>query len=69
MRHIQYWIKLDKELDRMPMVSSVQHKPSPLRQLTKQLQQLSIQHTMASQTTALDSPPTQTSEGTHSVVD
>jgi hypothetical protein len=30
--------------------------------LTKQLQQLSIQHSAASQTTALAAPPTQTSE-------
>jgi hypothetical protein len=34
--------------------------------LTKQLQQLSIQHSAASQTTALAAPPTQTSE-IHSV--
>jgi hypothetical protein len=34
----------------------------PVKQLTKQLQQLSIQHTTASQTTTLAAPPTQTSE-------
>ena len=33
-----------------------------VEQLTKQLQQLSIQHTSASQTTTLDAPPTQMSE-------
>jgi hypothetical protein len=38
----------------------------PAEQLTKQLQQLSIQHSAASQTTALAAPPTQTSE-VHSV--
>jgi hypothetical protein len=42
------------------IVSSAQTKPA--EQLTKQLQQLSIQHTATSQTTALASPPTQTSE-------
>ena len=30
MCHIWYWIKLDRELDHMPMVLLVQHKPSPL---------------------------------------
>jgi hypothetical protein len=35
---------------------------NPTEQLTKQLQQLSIQHTVASQTTALATPPTQMSE-------
>jgi ribosomal protein L44E len=30
MHHDQYWIKLDKESDHMPMVLLVQHKPSPL---------------------------------------
>jgi hypothetical protein len=42
------------------IVGSAQTKPA--EQLTKQLQQLSIQHTAASQTTALAAPPTQTSE-------
>jgi hypothetical protein len=46
------------------IVGSSQTKPA--EQLTKQLQQLSIQHSAASQTTALTSPPTQTSE-VHSV--
>jgi hypothetical protein len=41
-------------------------KTKPAEQLTKQLQQLSIQHSMPSQTTALDTPPTQTSK-VHSV--
>jgi hypothetical protein len=62
MCHIQYWIKLDRELDHMPMVLLVQHKQSPAEQLTKRLQQLSIQHTAASQTTALAAPPTKMSE-------
>jgi hypothetical protein len=35
---------------------------NPTKQLTKQLQQLSIQHTMANQTTSLASPPTKTSD-------
>jgi hypothetical protein len=35
---------------------------NPTEQLTKQLQQLSIQHTMASQTTVLAAPPTKTSD-------
>jgi hypothetical protein len=35
---------------------------NPTEQLTKQLQQLSIQHTTTSQTTALAAPPTKTSE-------
>jgi hypothetical protein len=34
----------------------------PAKQLTKQLQQLSIQHSAAIQTTALAAPPTQTLE-------
>ena len=42
------------------IVGSTQTKPT--EQLTKQLQQLSIQHTETSQTTALAAPPTQTSE-------
>jgi hypothetical protein len=33
---------------------------NPTEQLMKQLQQLSIQHTVASQTTALAAPPTKT---------
>jgi hypothetical protein len=35
---------------------------NPTKQLTKQLQQLSIQHTTTIQTTALATPPTQTLE-------
>jgi hypothetical protein len=46
------------------IVGSTQTKPA--EQLTKQLQQLSIQHSVASQTTSLAAPPTQTSE-VHSV--
>ena len=46
------------------IVGSAQTKPA--EQLTKQLQQLSIQHSAASQTTTLAAPPTQTSE-VHSV--
>jgi hypothetical protein len=46
------------------IVGSTQTKPA--EQLTKQLQQLSIQHSVASQTPALAAPPTQTSE-VHSV--
>jgi hypothetical protein len=46
------------------IVGSAQTKPA--EQLTKQLQQLSIQHSAASQTSALAAPPTQTSE-VHSV--
>jgi hypothetical protein len=46
------------------IVGSAQTKPA--EQLTKQLQQLSIQHSAASQTTALAAPPSQTSE-VHSV--
>jgi hypothetical protein len=46
------------------IVGSAQTKLA--EKLTKQLQQLSIQHTTASQTTTLDAPPTQTSE-VHSV--
>jgi hypothetical protein len=42
------------------IVGSAQTKPA--EQLTKKLQQLSIQHSAASQTTALVAPPTQTSE-------
>jgi hypothetical protein len=42
------------------IVGSAQTKPA--EQLIKQLQQLSIQHSAASQTTALAAPPTQTSE-------
>jgi hypothetical protein len=42
------------------IVGSTQTKPA--EQLKKQLQQLSIQHTAASQTTTLAAPPTQTSE-------
>jgi hypothetical protein len=42
------------------IVGSTQTKPA--EQLTKQLQQLSIQHSAASKTTALAAPPTQTSE-------
>jgi hypothetical protein len=41
-------------------IGSAQTKP--IEQLKKQLQQLSIQHSVASQTTALVSPPTQMSE-------
>jgi hypothetical protein len=40
------------------IVSLAQTKPA--EQLTKKLQQLSIQHRAANQTTALASPPTQT---------
>jgi hypothetical protein len=46
------------------IVGSAQTKPT--EKLTKQLQQLSIQHSAANQTNALASPPTQTSE-VHSV--
>jgi hypothetical protein len=46
------------------IVGSAQTKPA--EQLTKQLQQLSIQHSAASQTTASAAPPAQTSE-VHSV--
>jgi hypothetical protein len=46
------------------IVGSAQTKPA--EQLTKQLQQLSIQHSAASQATASAAPPTQTSE-VHSV--
>jgi hypothetical protein len=46
------------------IVGSTQTKPT--EQLTKQLQNLSIQHSAASQTTALAAPPTQTLE-VHSV--
>jgi hypothetical protein len=46
------------------IVGSAQTKPA--EQLTKQLQQLSIQHSAASQTTSLAAPPTQMSE-VHSV--
>jgi hypothetical protein len=42
------------------IVGSAQTKPA--EQLTKQLQQLSIQHTTANQTTVLAAPPTQTSD-------
>jgi hypothetical protein len=42
------------------IVGSAQTNPS--KQLMNQLQQLSIQHTVASQTTALVSPPTKTSD-------
>jgi hypothetical protein len=42
------------------IVGSAQTKPD--EQLTKQLQQLSIQHTAANQTTTLAAPPTQTSK-------
>ena len=42
------------------IVGSAQTKPT--EQLKKQLQQLSIQHTAASQTTTLAAPSTQTSE-------
>jgi hypothetical protein len=42
------------------IVGSAQTKPA--EKLKKQLQQLSIQHSVASQTTALATPPTQTSE-------
>jgi hypothetical protein len=42
------------------IVGSAQTKPA--EQLMKQLQQLSIQHTAASQTTALAAPPTKTSK-------
>jgi hypothetical protein len=42
------------------IIGSVQTKPA--EQLTKQLQQLSIQHSAASHTTALVAPRTQTSE-------
>jgi hypothetical protein len=40
------------------IVGSTQTKPA--EQLTKQLKQLSMQHSTASQTTALATPPTQT---------
>jgi hypothetical protein len=46
------------------IVGSAQTKPA--EQLTKQLQQLFIQHSVAKQTTTLVAPPTQTSE-VHSV--
>ena len=46
------------------IVGSSQTKPA--EQLTKKLQKLSIQHTMAVQTTILAAPPTQTSD-VHSV--
>jgi hypothetical protein len=46
------------------IVGSAQTKPA--EQLTKQLQQLSIEHSAASQNTALAAPPTQTSK-VHSV--
>jgi hypothetical protein len=46
------------------IVGSTQTKPA--EQLTKQLQQLSIQHSAANQTTALATPPTQMSE-VHSI--
>jgi hypothetical protein len=42
------------------IVGSVQTNPT--EQLTKQLQQLSIQHIVTSQTITLASPPTQTSD-------
>jgi hypothetical protein len=42
------------------IVGSTQKNPT--KQLTKQLQQLSIQHTAASQTTVPAAPPTQTSD-------
>jgi hypothetical protein len=42
------------------IIGSAQTKPA--EQLTKQLQQLSIQHSVASQTTASAAPPTQTLE-------
>jgi hypothetical protein len=42
------------------IVGSAQTKPT--EQLKKQLQQLSIQHSLAIQTTALVAPPTQTLE-------
>jgi hypothetical protein len=42
------------------IAGSAQTKPA--EKLTKQLQQLSIQHTVASQTTALVAPPTKTSK-------
>jgi hypothetical protein len=56
---------LDKTRQRVGLhadgiVGSAQTKPT--EQLTKQLQQLSIKHTVASQTNALAPPPTQTSE-------
>jgi hypothetical protein len=35
---------------------------NPVEKLTKQLQQLSIQHTVVNQTTALSAPPTKTSD-------
>jgi hypothetical protein len=42
------------------IVGSAQTKPA--EKLTNQLQQLSIQHTTASQTTTLVAPPTKTSD-------
>jgi hypothetical protein len=42
------------------MVGSTQTNPT--EKLTKQLEQLSIQHTVANQSTTLATPPTQTSE-------
>jgi hypothetical protein len=42
------------------IVGSTQTKPT--EQLTKQLQQLSIQHTAVSQTIVLATPPTKTSD-------
>jgi hypothetical protein len=42
------------------IVGSAQTKP--IEQLMNQLQQLSIQHSAASQTTSLDTPPTKTSD-------
>jgi hypothetical protein len=42
------------------IIGSAQTKPA--EQLRKQLQQLSIQHTVANQTTALAAPPTKMSE-------
>jgi hypothetical protein len=63
------WSILDKTRQRAGphadgIVGSTQTKPT--EKLTKQLQQLSIQHSVASQTTSLAAPPTQTSE-VHSI--
>jgi hypothetical protein len=66
MHHDPYLIKPDRELDHMPMVLSGSAQTNPVEQLTKQMQQLSIQHTAASQTTVLAAPPTQTLD-VHSV--
>jgi hypothetical protein len=66
MHHGRYLTRPDRDLDHMPdgIVGSVQMKP--VDQLSNQLQQLSIQQTMTSQTTGSAAPPTQTSD-VHSV--